>query len=74
LVDNDNTLWGETKNTVKAIIYFKLSLFENQKSFMKIDLDLAVQKNSEIKDRILELAKDNPDDLKIQTRASLLDK
>jgi len=74
LVDNDNTLWGDTKNTVRAIVYFKLALFENQKQFMKIDLDLAIKNNSEIKDKILELASGNPNDLKIQARVSLLDK
>jgi tetratricopeptide (TPR) repeat protein len=74
LVENDNTLWGETKNKVKAIIYFKLALLDSRKETIKVDLDLAIKNNSEIRTRLLELAQNNPKDAKIQWLISALDK
>lgn len=74
LIDSDDTLWGESKNFLRARIYFKLASLRSDRGTMKADLNLAIKNNSEIKKEILQLAKNNPEDLKIQEMAALLDK
>jgi len=63
LIDNDNTLWGESKNLLRSYVYFKLASLRSDRGAMENDLNLAIKNNAGIKKEILELAQNNPEDL-----------
>lgn len=74
LIDNDNTLWGESKNLLRSYVYFKLASLRSDRGAMENDLNLAIKNNAGIKKEILELAQNNPEDLRIKEILAILDK
>lgn len=67
-------MWGESKNVLRSIVYFKFALLGNQKQSIKIDLDLAIKNDAKIRERIIKLSQNNPKDKRLEVIVGLLDK
>lgn len=67
LIDRDASAWGETKNIIKAIIYFKMASLENNSLIKNQLIKKSISIEPLIKENIKQLISQNPENISIKS-------